>query len=49
VEVIILERSHSVSKGESPSQVEKVVNQTEPNLCPLRGTVLFYEETFEPA
>jgi hypothetical protein len=32
VEVIILERSPSVSEGESPSQVEKTVDQPEPEL-----------------
>lgn len=41
VEVIILERS--------PNQMEKTEDQTEPNLYPLRGTVLFYEDPFEPA
>jgi hypothetical protein len=45
VEVIILERSPSVSAEESPSPVE----QSEPNLYPLRGTVLFYEDPFESA
>jgi hypothetical protein len=59
VEVIILERSRSTSAGEatlkglgeSPSQVEaeKVEEQPEPNLYPLRGTVLFYEDPSEPA
>jgi hypothetical protein len=58
VEVIILERSRSVSAGEavlkelgeSPSQAEaeKVEDQPELNLYPLRGTVLFYEDPFEP-
>jgi hypothetical protein len=57
VEVIILERSPSVSageaalkgQGESPSQTkaEKAEDQAEPNLYPLRGTVLFYEDPFE--
>jgi hypothetical protein len=47
VEVIILERSPSVSARESPNLVEKAVNQLEPNLYPLRGTVLFYEDPFE--
>jgi hypothetical protein len=57
VEVIILERSRCVSAGEaalkglgeSPSQVEKAKDQSKPNLYPLRGTVLFYEDPFEPA
>jgi hypothetical protein len=49
VEVIILERSPSVSTEKSPSQVEKAEDQAEPNLYPLRGTVLFYEDPFEPA
>jgi hypothetical protein len=58
VEVIILERSHSVSVGEaalkglgkSPSQAEaeKAEDQPDLNLYPLRGTVLFYEDPFEP-
>jgi hypothetical protein len=43
VEVIILERSPSVSTEESPSPME----QPELNLYPLRGTVLFYEDPFE--
>jgi hypothetical protein len=29
--------------------VEKAADQTEPNLYPLRGTVLFYEDSFKPA
>jgi hypothetical protein len=41
VEVIILERS--------PHQMEKAEDKPEPNLYPLRGTVLFYEDPFEPA
>ncbi len=41
VEVIILERSSN--------QMEKAEDQPEPNLYPLRGTVLFYEDPFEPA
>jgi hypothetical protein len=49
VEVIILERSCSVSTEKSPSPVEKAEDQTEPNLYPLRGTVLFYEYPFESA
>ncbi len=49
VEVIILERSPSVFEGESPSPVEQAEDQPEPNLYPLRGTVLFYEDPFEPA
>jgi hypothetical protein len=58
VEVIILERSRSVSAGEaalirlgeSPSQAEaEQADQPEPNLYPLRGTVFFYEDPFEPA
>jgi hypothetical protein len=59
VEVIILERSPSASAseaalkglGESPSQAEseQAEDQPVPNLYPLRGTVLFYEDPFEPA
>jgi hypothetical protein len=49
VEVIILERSPSVSEGKSPSQAEKAEDQAEPKVYPLRGTVLFYEDPFEPA
>jgi hypothetical protein len=57
VEVIILERSPSVSAGEAalqgleglPRKSEKVEDQAEPNLYPLRGTILFYEDPFEPA
>lgn len=49
VEVIILERSPSVSEGELTSPAKKAVDQLEPNLYPLRGTVLFYENPFEPA
>jgi hypothetical protein len=59
VEVIILERSRSTSAGEatlkglgeSPSQVEaeKVEEQPEPSLYPLRDNVIFYEEPFESA
>jgi hypothetical protein len=49
VEVIILERSSSVSKGESPSSVEKSVDQPGQNLYSLRGTILYYEDPFEPA
>lgn len=57
VEVIILERSPSVSAGEAalkglgelPNQMEKAEDQAEPNLYPLRGTVLFYEDPFESA
>jgi hypothetical protein len=41
VEVIILERS--------PDRMEKAEDRPEPNLYPLRGTVLFYEDPFEPA
>jgi hypothetical protein len=42
VEVIILEKS--------PSREEKVVvEQSEPDLYPLRGKVLHYEDPFEPA
>jgi hypothetical protein len=41
VEVIILERL--------PNQMEKAEDQPEPNLYPLRGKVLFYENPFEPA
>jgi hypothetical protein len=51
LEGIILERSPSVSKGESPSQAEaeKAEDRPEANLYPLRGTVLFYEDPFESA
>jgi hypothetical protein len=49
VEVIILERSPSVSEGESPNPLEKAEDRPEPKLYPLRGTVLFYEDPFEPA
>jgi hypothetical protein len=48
VEVIILERSRSVSERESTNQVKKAEDQAEPNLYPLRGTILFYEDPFEP-
>jgi hypothetical protein len=49
VEVIILERSRSVSEGESTNPVKKAEDRPDPNLYPLRGTVLFYEDPFEPA
>jgi hypothetical protein len=59
VEVIILERSPNVSAveaalkglGESPSQAkaEKAEDRPEPNLYPLQGKVLCYEDPFEPA
>jgi hypothetical protein len=57
VEVIILERSPSISAGEAalkglgglPRKAEKAMEQPEPNLYPLRDTVLFYEDPFEPA
>jgi hypothetical protein len=49
VEVIILERSPSVSEGESPNPLEKAEDRPEPKLYPLRGTVLFYDDPFEPA
>jgi hypothetical protein len=49
VEVIILERSPSAWERESPSPVEKAEDQAEPNLYPLRGTVLFYKDPFESA
>jgi hypothetical protein len=50
VEVIIWERSCSVFKGELPNQVEiTAVNQLEQNFHPLLGTVLYYEDPFEPA
>jgi hypothetical protein len=40
VEVIILERSPSVSTEESSSQLENAVLELpQSNLCPLRGTV----------
>jgi hypothetical protein len=58
VEVILLERSRSTfageatlkGLGESPSQVEaeKVEEQPESNLYPLRGTVLFYKDSLQP-
>jgi hypothetical protein len=48
VKVIILERSRSVSERESSNPVEKVEDRPESNLYPLRGTVLFYEDPFEP-
>jgi hypothetical protein len=35
--------------GESPNPVEKADDQADPNLYPLRGTVLFYEDPFESA
>jgi hypothetical protein len=44
-----IRRSRSVSERELPSPVEKAENQAEPNLYPLRGKVLFYEDPFEPA
>jgi hypothetical protein len=47
VEVIILERSRSVSERESPNQAVQVDDQPEPNFYPLRGTVLYYEDPFE--
>jgi hypothetical protein len=43
VEVIILERSPS------QAEAEKAEDQAEPNLYPLRGKVLFYEDPFESA
>jgi hypothetical protein len=43
VEVIILEKSLN-QEGKTT-----VVEQPEPNLYPLRGKVLYYEEPFEPA
>jgi hypothetical protein len=51
VEVIILERSRSVSEGGLPSQAEaeKAEDRPEPSLYQLRGTVLLYEDPFEPA
>jgi hypothetical protein len=51
VEGIILERSRSVSEGESPSQAEaeKAEDRLESTLYPLRSTVLFYEDPFESA
>jgi hypothetical protein len=33
----------------SPHQMEKAEDQPNLNLYPLRGTVLFYEDPFEPA
>ncbi len=52
-------RSHSVSTGEaalkrlgeSPSRAEAEKTEDQPSLNrdPLRGTVLFYEDPFEPA
>jgi hypothetical protein len=47
--VLSLERSRSVSEGELPSQLKKTKDQSEPNLYPLRGTVLFCEDLFERA
>jgi hypothetical protein len=42
VEVVILEKF--------PSREEKVVvEQSKPDLYPLRGKVLYYKEPFEPA
>lgn len=41
VEVIILERGNQSGKARA--------SQAEPNLYPLRGTVLHYEDPFEPA
>jgi hypothetical protein len=50
VEVIILERSRSVSTQESSSQIKNaVIDEAEANSYPLRGTVLHYEDPFEPA
>jgi hypothetical protein len=51
VEVIILERSPSVSTEESSSQLENaVLEPPQSNLYPLRGTVHYsYEDPFEPA
>jgi hypothetical protein len=50
VEVIILERSRSVSTQESSSQIKNaVIDESESNAYPLRGTVLHYEDPFEPA
>jgi hypothetical protein len=57
--VLSLDWSHSVSVGEtamkglrestSQAEAEKAEDQPELNLYPLRGTVLFYEDPFEPA
>jgi hypothetical protein len=41
VEVIILERGTQFDRT--------AADQAEPNLYPLRGTVLHYEDPFEPA
>jgi hypothetical protein len=50
-------RSPCISAGEAalkglgglPNQVGKAEDQAEPNLCPLRGTVLLCEDPFESA
>jgi hypothetical protein len=44
-----LERSPSISEGESLSPAKKTVAQPKPNLYQLRETVLFYEDPFESA
>jgi hypothetical protein len=50
VEVIILERSPSISTGESSNQQKNaMIYELVPNTYPLRGTVLHYEDPFEPA
>lgn len=50
VEVIILQRSRGVStQGSSSPTKSTVVDESEPNSYPLRGTVLHYEDPFEPA
>jgi hypothetical protein len=50
VEVIILERSPSISTGKSSNQQKNVMtDESVPNSYPLRGTVLYYEDPFEPA
>jgi hypothetical protein len=35
--------------GELPSSAKKAEDQSELNLYPLRGKVLFYQDPFEPA
>ena len=50
VEVIILERSHSVSTPESSGRIKNaVIDESESKSYPLRGTVLHYEDPFGPA
>jgi hypothetical protein len=50
VEVIILERSPSISTRESSNQQKNaMIYESVPNSYPLRGTVLHYEDPCEPA